>query len=429
MNTAAFFTKWLQDLAVEQYSSGLVTNLVPNAFKFGNKFFNRIEGSAGWGDAAVIIPWTLYLLYADSDVLEKQYDSMKAWVDYAAGKAKTTHWVRRLSPFYWLDSSRRERMSFIWDTGYHWGEWLEPNTGALQLFLGMMKRLIFSEPAVAAPYLAYSSGLLAKTAGLLGKEADAAYYQALSMKAKAAYTAEFVNPDGRIKPHKQASYVRALAFELLPDELKTKAAAQLVDLVRQNGHHLGTGFLSTTFLCHMLSQYGYLDDAYMLLKQQTVPSWLYAITKGATTIWESWDGVKEDGSVAMSHNHYSYGAVGSWLYQVVAGLEVDPEQPGYKHFIVRPRPGGGLNYAEVDYTSLHGAISAGWRSQAGSMHMDVVVPANTTATVYLPAAASGYVIENEIPIEENPDITNIRQEDEDIVCEIGSGSYHFVIST
>jgi alpha-L-rhamnosidase len=428
METAAFFTKWLKDLAAEQYENGLVTNLVPNAFEKSSGFFKRLEGSAGWGDAAVIIPWTLYLCYADRGILEQQYASMKAWVDYAAGRAAASHWARRLEPATWFSGLRRQRLPYLWDTGYHWGEWLEPDAGSnmLRMFGGMLKRLILSEPEVATPYLAYSSGLLAKIAHLIGKPEDAAHYETLSSKVKAAYTAEFVRPDGRIHPHKQASYVRALAFELTPAELRPKIAAQLADMVRQNGNHLGTGFLSTPFLCHVLSQYGYLDIAYALLNQKTIPSWLYAVTKGATTIWESWDGIKEDGSVNASHNHYSYGAIGSWMYQVVAGLELDPDAPGYKHFIVQPHPGGGLTHARAAYQSLHGPIVVGWYTQDQAMHVDVEAPPNTTARVRLPAAAATYVTESGIPLEEAPGVHGIHTDGHDTVFEIDSGSYSFV---
>ena len=425
MDTAAFFTKWLKDLAAEQYPNGLVTNLVPNSFEKAGGLYARLEGSAGWGDAAVIIPWTMYLCYADTGILAQQYPSMKAWVDYAAGIAANVHWARRLEPSFWLSAARRERQAFIWDIGYHWGEWLEPDLPYSTVASGVIKRIIFSEPGVATPYLAYSSRLLASAARLLGKDDDAQKYQELSDKVKAAYVAEFVRPNGRIKPDRQASYVRALAFELLPDDLRAQAVKRLVELVQQNGNHLGTGFLSTPFLCHMLSQHGYLDLAYALLNQKSMPSWLYAVTKGATSIWETWDGIKEDGTPSASLNHYSYGAVGSWLYQVVAGLELDPQKPGYQHFTVHPHPGGGLTHARVTYNSLRGSIEAGWRMESGKIIVEVTVPANTHAAVRLPGAAACYVMESGIPLEEAPDLGNVHMVEGDMVCEVGSGRYSF----
>jgi alpha-L-rhamnosidase len=425
MDTAAFFTKWLQDLAAEQRDDGLVTNLVPDAFAGASRFMQRLEGSAGWGDAAVIVPWTLYLCFGDRRVLQRQYPSMQAWVDYAAGHAENVHWARRLEPSYWLDTARRARMPHLWDTKYHWGEWLEPGTGGGRLVFGILKRLILSEPSVATAYLAYSSGLLARIAWLLGRQDDADRYQALHERVKAAYVAEFTRPDGRMKPDKQASYARALAFELLPDSLRPAAADRLAELVRKNGNHLGTGFLSTPYLCHVLSQHGHLDVAYNLLYQKTSPSWLYPITKGATTIWESWEGIKKDGSVQMSLNHYSYGAVGSWLHQVVAGLDIDPLAPGYQHILIQPRPGGRLTRARTEHDSPYGKAASGWERSETRMRVEAVVPPNTRATVRLPDAIATQVLEGGAPLAAASGIRGVRQLAGATVCEAGSGQYLF----
>ena len=425
MDTSAFFTKWLKDLAAEQHPDGLVTNLVPDAFKGAGGFFARLEGSAGWGDAAVIVPWTMYQCFGDTRILEQQYASMKAWVDYESANAANVHWARKLEPSYWLSKARRERQRFVWDTKYHWGEWLEPGTWTVSLVLDTVRRMIFSEPAVATAYLAYSSGLLAKIAYLLGKDVDAGEYAALHEKVKAAYRAEFVKASGRIVPDRQASYVRALAFDLLPETQRQRTADRLAELVRKNGNHIGTGFLSTTFLCHVLSRYGHLDVAYDLLNQKTVPSWLYAVTKGATSIWESWDGIKEDGTPSMSLNHYSYGAVGSWLYQVVAGIEIDPESPGYKHFFIQPQPGGGLTQAQASYESVYGKIVSSWERSGMRMCVEITVPSNTQATVQLPGASPAKVAESGVLLAEAPGIFGVTQTDNATICNVGSGQYIF----
>jgi alpha-L-rhamnosidase len=404
----------------------MVTNLVPNAFAGAGGFFARLEGSAGWGDAAVIIPWTLYLCYGDTRILEQQYASAKGWVDYMAGRARESHWVRKLEPSFWVSKARREHQPYIWDTNYHWGEWLEPGTGGAALAGGVLARLVFGAPSVATAYLAYSSGLLAETALVLGKQKDAEHYQALHDKVKAAYVAEFVRPNGRIKPDKQASYVRALAFDLLPESLRPKAAQRLIDLVRKNGNRLGTGFLSTPFLCHVLCASGHLDVAYDLLKQKRIPSWLYPITKGATTIWESWDGIKPDGSVFGSLNHYSYGAVGSWLYQVVAGIEIDPGNPGYKHFFIQPNPGGGLSFARATYDSMYGPISSFWQTVDNGLRLVIDVPPNTTATVRLPKAALDQVAESGQPLAVSDGIHDLRQDEKAAFVDVGAGHYEFV---
>ena len=425
MDTAAFFTKWLQDLAVEQHPDGMVTNLVPDAFAKAGGFAARLEGSSGWGDAALIVPWTMYLCFADRRILERQYPSMKAWVDYEARQAAHVHWVRRLEPSYWLSAGRRARQRYIWDTKYQWGEWLEPGTNWLTQGLGMFWRMAFGDPPVATAYLAFSSGLLARIARLLNMEEDARRYQTLHEQVKAAWVAEFVAADGRIRPDKQASYVRALAFDLLPEALRPLAARRLVELVRRNGNHLGTGFLTTTYLCHVLSRYGYLDVAYDLLNQKTIPSWLYPITKGATSIWESWDGIKPDGSVFASLNHYSYGAVGSWLYQVVAGIELDPEAPGYQHLYIQPQPGGGLSRAGATYESVYGRIASVWERAGGRMRLEVTIPPNTRATVRLPGAQAGQVTESGLPVAGAAGIADVRQQEGATVLEAGSGQYRF----
>ena len=193
-----------------------------------------------------------------------------------------------------------------------------------------------------------------------------------------------IHQDGRIRPEKQASYVRALAFDLVPPALQRATVDHLVRLIKENDYHLGTGFLSTPFLCHVLSENGQLDVAYALLKQDTIPSWLYEVKKGATTIREDWDGIGENGTTRGSLNHYSKGAVGSWLYQVVAAIE--PGAPGYKHIRFRPRPGGGLTAASARYHSLYGEVASSWQIRNGTINLTITDPANTTATFFLPGA-------------------------------------------
>jgi alpha-L-rhamnosidase len=245
----------------------------------------------------------------------------------------------------------------------------------------------------------------------------------LYQRIKEAYLASFVGPDSRINPEKQASYVRVLAFELLPEQLRPLAAEHLVELIRHAGTHLGTGFLSTPFLLPVLSSNGYLEVAYELLKQETPPSWLYAVNKGATTIWESWNGIDEEGNAHGSLNHYAYGAVGNWLYQVVAGIELGT--PGYKHIRFQPQPGGGLTEAQASYASLYGEIASSWRIKDGQFTLTVTVPANTTATVAIPARLGRQVTGDGRALESVEGITGVRQEQEATLIEVGSGTYTF----
>jgi alpha-L-rhamnosidase len=439
MQTAGFLSKWLQDLAAEQLADGQVANLVPSPQRarpgkvvsvpwitrtvpYPGKSF---PGSASWGDAAVIVPWTLYQCYGDQRVLEQQYASMKAWVEYMRKQARKQPWIRRINLISWSKQEKRRYEPYLWDTGFHFGEWLEPDERLFgpKMAIGILKRMLFSAPQVATAYFANSTRLLAEIARVLGKDDDAREYEALHRRIIEAYGAVFIHQDGRIYPDKQATYVRALAFDLVPPALQRAAVDHLVRLIQENGDHLGTGFLSTPFLCHVLSDHGQLEVAYALLKQDTIPSWLYEVKKGATTIWEDWDGIGEDGTPHGSLNHYAKGAVGSWLYQVVAGIE--PGIPGYKHIRFQPRPGGGLTAASARYRSLYGEIASSWQMRDGRFTLTITVPANTTATVFLPDAEARQVTEGSQAVETAEGVIQVSQEQEATVIEVGSGTYAF----
>ena len=373
----------------------------------------------------MIVPWTLYQCYGDQRVLEQQYASMQAWVEYMRKQAKKQLWIRRITPISRRNQEKRSRQPYLWDTGFHFGEWLEPDERLFgpKMTIGILKRMLFSAPPVATAYFANSTHLLAETAHVLGREDEAREYKTSHQRIKEAYQAKFIGRDGQIHPDKQASYVRALAFDLVPSTLQRAAVDHLVRLIQENGDHLGTGFLSTPFLCHVLSENGQLEIAYALLKQDTIPSWLYEVKKGATTIWETWDGIGEDGTPHGSLNHYSKGAVGSWLYQVVAGIE--PGTSGYKHIRFRPRPGGGLTAASARYHSLYGEIASSWQIRDGRFALTITVPANTTTTVSLPGAEASQVTEGGQTVETAEGVIQVSQEQEATVVEVGSGTYVF----
>lgn len=428
MDTRAFFRKWLKELAIEQFSNGMLGNFVPNPYRLTKggmaSTLAKLDGSSGWGDAAVLIPWAYYQAYGDLKILDEQYRSMKAWVDYVQGRAKHKNWSKNFNPAYLTDKERRERQQYIWDTNYHWGEWLEPGEGlGAPMVTSLFQRILFGAPVVATAYFAYSTRILAQVAQLLGKDEEAAKYSALSEQIKAAYVAEFIGKDGRIKPDKQASYVRVLAFDLAPEELKPVMVEHLVRLIRSTDNHIGTGFLSTVFLCQVLADNGRLDVAYDLLTQKTIPSWLYAITRGATTIWETWEGIREDGTPNASLNHYSPGAVVNFLHRVVGGINLT--EPGYKAITIHPQPGGGLTSARAAYESAYGLIVSEWKQQDGLIQMEVTIPANTQAMVILPGASASQVLENGIPLGQAKGVLNPIQAGRDTQVEIGSGVYHF----
>ena len=266
---------------------------------------------------------------------------------------------------------------------------------------------------------------------VLGKTAEAAAYADLLEQIKAAFCREFLSPNGRLGPNTQTSYVLALMFELLPPEQRDGAAARLAADVRQRGNHMTTGFLGASFLPHVLSSHGYLGVAYDLLEQEAYPGWLYPVTKGATTIWERWDGLKPDGTfqdVGMnSFNHYAYGAIGEWLYRVVAGLEIDPDAPGYKRIVFHPRPGGQLEYASASHDSLYGRIESGWARDEGVLQVAVTVPPNTEGVVYLPAKSAAEITEGGLALNEAEGVEEVWQEQGDVLVRVGSGQYNFSI--
>jgi alpha-L-rhamnosidase len=399
MDVAGFFSKWLGDLAADQNPEGSVPFVVPDVLSDAERFAG---GSAGWADAATIIPWNLYLSYGDTRILERQYPSMKAWVEYMRRQAGEGQ---------------------LWNKGFHFGDWLAFATTASD-YPGATT----GKDLIATAFFAHSTDLVERTAAVLGKTADAAEYAALFPKIKEAFRKEFVTASGRVGENTQTAYALALQFDLLPEELRAEAARRLAADVRTRGH-LTTGFVGTPYLCHVLERFGYLDLAYQLLNRDTYPSWLYPVKQGATTIWERWDGLKPDGSFQdpgmNSFNHYVYGAIGEWMYAVVAGLQLDPAEPGYRHVLAQPRPGGGLTSAEARLETLYGTAASGWSLSGGRLTVLASVPPNTHGTVRLPGATLDGVTEGGSPVTTAPGVTRAVQEATDVVVEVGSGRYRF----
>ena len=391
-NVAPFYTKWLKDLAVDQLSNGLVPHVIPDVL-------NEEGGAAGWADASVIIPWNVYLSYGDTRILKVQYPSMKAWVDYVNKRAGRKH---------------------LWEGDPQFGDWLAFATNQSD-YPGATT----DKNLIATAYFAHSSMLLSHAAAVLGKDEDALKYHQLFDQIKEAFNREYVTPEGRIMSNTQTAYVLALAFHLLPDSLNELAANYLADDVRNFGH-LTTGFLGTPLLCEMLTKTGHIDLAYMLLNRKEYPSWLYPVTQGATTIWERWDGQKPDGSFQdasmNSFNHYAYGAVGEWLYRYVAGLNLDPSQPGYKHIIFHPMPGGGLTYATAKLITMYGQTVSAWKIENNVMSYHIVIPANTTGSVWLPGALKDQVQMMPLDSKKTPEYI---QQNGCVKVELGSGDYTF----
>ncbi|MFC0531449.1 family 78 glycoside hydrolase catalytic domain [Phytohabitans kaempferiae] len=376
-DVAGFTTKWLRDLAADQRPDGTVWHCAPNPEPAA--FYETFPpGSAGWGDASVIVPWEIYLAYGDRDLLEQQWASMTAWVEYAARQARERRHPSRAE----ARPVPAEHERYLWDTGFHWGEWLEPGADMSAATVALLN--VADHGATATAYLYRSADLLARVAAVLGRDAAAAHYGQLASAARGAWQAEFLRPDGTMTPDTQATYVRALAFDLVPPSLRVAATARLAGLVRAAGTHLGTGFLSTSLLLPALADNGEIGLAYELLLRDTEPSWLTMIARGATTTWEQWDGIDADGVPHASLNHYSKGAVVSFLHRYVTGIQPDPAGPGYRRFRVAPHPGGGLTWAEGRHDSPYGPIESHWWYERDSFRLDVTVPPGTTAEVRLP---------------------------------------------
>jgi alpha-L-rhamnosidase len=426
MDVNNFFVKWMKDVAADQLPNGSVPFVVPNVLG------EESTGSTGWADAATIIPWNMYLAYGDKRILEEQYASMKAWVDFMQSKSKND----------------------LWNTGFHFGDWLfyrpdDDNDG---------KAAITDKYLIAQCFYAHSAQLLIHAAEVLNKKEDADKYAELLQKIKTAFLKEYVTKNGRLVSSSQTAYVLALNFDMLPENLRDAAAERLVNNIKDYNYHLTTGFLGTPYLCHVLTRFGYHDVAYTLLMQETYPSWLYPVKMGATTIWERWDGQKPNGTFQRpgmnSFNHYAYGAIGDWMYRVIAGIDTDitKEGVGYKKIIIKPHLSGrviraGKNTSEwsqmsglqkntdslsqlknVSATLLtgYGKVSSQWKVENGSFMLDVEIPANCTAIIYLPTEKIETAKEGGVLISTSPGKNrDIKKDGRNITVEVGSGKYSF----
>jgi len=399
MNVNSFFTKWLKDLEADQIE-GRVPHVIPNVLEPGS------VNSSGWADVATIVPWNMYLAYGDRRLLEQQYSSMKAYVE----------------------SIRKVAMDDLWNTGFHYGDWLfyrpsDDNDG---------RAAVTDKYLIAQCFYANSVQLLINAANVLGKKDDATEYGKLLDRIKKAFINEYVTPNGRLVSGTQTAYVLALNFDMLPEQLRAQAAKRLADNIKSYSNHLTTGFLGSSYLCPVLSRFGYSDVAYTLLNQKTYPSWLYPVTMGATTIWERWDGQKPDSTFQTpgmnSFNHYAYGAIGDWMYRVMVGLDTYEDGVGYKHSRVKPHIGGGFSSASASLDTYYGKLSCSWKVEGTGFTMDIEIPANTVSTVYVPADDAAKILEGGKALSLVKEIQIIGKEEEYVVLKAGSGKYSFTVN-
>jgi len=360
MDVRSFFHKWMRDVRDAQTAGGGIPPVVPE-----HNLTNMEDGGPAWADATIICPWTIYLCYGDRKILENHYESMERFMDFLAqqrciGRIRA-HW----SVAKWVG----------------FGDWLALDgsgicEGATPVDL------------IGTAFYAYDAAILAEVAAVLGRADDAAKYRQLHGEIAEAFRRRYVTPDGLMASGTQTSAVLALHLGLVEGEAKGLLARELAHDIEKRQFHLATGFVGTPYLLEVLEENGYLDVAYKLLEQETFPSWLYPVKNGATTIWERWDGWTaergpQDKSM-NSYNHYAYGAVGAWMYRTVAGLELDPSQPGYRHILFRPRPGGSLTWAEASLDTPHGLAAIRWEREGTGLRLDVTVPEGAQATLQPP---------------------------------------------
>ncbi|MGO9470655.1 MAG: family 78 glycoside hydrolase catalytic domain [Isosphaeraceae bacterium] len=383
----AFFTKWLVDLTDGQRGDGQFPMVAPVKVA-GN------DGGPAWADAGVICPWTIYQIYGDRRLLARQYPSMVKFVEFCR---------------------KRSTPELLPPKQFHcFGDWLSIKADT-------------PKEVICTAYFAHSTHLLAQAAAVLGKAEDAARYHDLYQAIRTAFQRAYVAPDGRIKGNTQACYVLAIAFDLVDGETANHAALYLVEDIEKRGGHLSTGFIGTKSLMQALSKIGRQDVAFRLLHTESFPSWGFSIKHGATSIWERWDGwTPEKGFQDPGMNsfaHYSFGAVYQWMVENIGGIQSDG--PAYKHITIAPRLDPNLSWARTSYKSLRGEIATTWTRNDAYLTLDVTIPANTTATISLPASDPAQITESGKPLAQVEGVKLARSGGGRAMLEAGSGTYRF----
>lgn len=421
MDTYQFFYKWLKDLRFSQMKDGSVPFVVPDVLK-GVFADNAARTTAAWGDAATIVPWEMYQRYGDRQILEESFDSMKAWVDYIRGQGPE---------------------EALWNTGLQLGDWLalDAEEGS---FFGAT-----DETLVATCYFAYSTRIVANTARILGKYQEYKIYDELYRTVKTKIGETYVTDNG-LTSDTQTAHILILMFELYPEGQKLSIVNRLVELIEQKDRHLDTGFIGSPYICHVLSENGHLDLAYQLLFNKDLPSWLYQVEKGATTVWEHWDGIKNDGTFwddgMNSFNHYAYGSIGNWMYETIAGIKV--KAPGYQQSIIAPKLSQHLTHCNASLETMFGSLCSSWKRNEETYELTVVVPANTEAEIVLPSVADQENVRREISetwqpkrfghrsgrtvvdigiakyVEHEAEYPSVQEGPNDLTVFVGSGTYH-----
>ncbi len=379
-NIMPFMRKWLRDLSADQNPATGMAQVVPDVLSDGAT--GGQNGSAYWGDAATVVPWTLYETYGDKRILTEQYESMKIWTEYVC---------------------RERGENGLWQSGFQYGDWLGLDSESNAL--GDERKGATDDYFVANACFLWTLKIMADSAAVLGYSEDEAKYCELHKKVLSAFRDEYITKTGRLVSETQTAMTLALHFNLVEDRFRAAIADRLEKNIAAHKTHLTTGFIGTPYLCLALSDHGKHDLAGKLLLQEENPGWLYEVKMGATTVWERWNSILPDGSFNPANmnslNHYAYGAIGSWLYTRLCGLRY--LEPGYKKFAVAPGFIKGITHAELIFDSVYGTIKTAWRCENGKITLDLTVPANTTALLTLPEKAETF--------------------------SLGSGTYHYEYDT
>ena len=378
-----FFTRWLYNMTCDQDEYGVIPFVVPNdgAYPKMSEMLKQIykgEGqvtSAGWGDAAVMVPYTMYEVTGNKIILAQQYNTMKKWCDYIIKTCKVPAKNSTLP---------EEVESFLWNTGFHYGEWLIPSQNKNGTHANNMGEIMASSLCYTAPIFGWNSvEHFSQIAKILGKEDDASYYQNIAAKMKNAIQKGVIREDGSMPTELMGAYVLPLYFDLVPEDKLNAFSHHLVNLIEENNYCLDTGFLATPYLMDALCKIQRIDLAQKILWQEKCPSWLFEVNNDATSIWESWYGYQEDGTPnTVSFNHYSFGAIDDWMFKTIGGIESDGI--GYEKIIIKPQVIGNLTSCQRTYDCVYGKIVCDWKIKNGKMVLKVEIPCNTSATVILP---------------------------------------------
>jgi alpha-L-rhamnosidase len=362
-----FSNKFMDDIVDAQKSTGAFSDISPDILRTDTSY-TELPGAPGWGDAGILVPYATWLQYGDRAVLERNWPAMEKWMDF----------VLQANPGFVREHG----------LGQNYGDWLAPDPNT-------------PKDLAATAYWALTARQMQAMAAALGRSSDAEKYAALFEHIRDAYRQRYIHADGSVTGNTQTAYVLTLYAQLAPKEIESKLLDRLVQDIEAHQTHLTTGFLGTPFLLSVLDAGGRSDVAYKLLLNTTYPSWGYMAEKGATTWWERWNGDTGDPSM-NSYNHYAFGSVMAWVYRRVAGIDVDPEVSGFHHIVIAPQFGGGLTHVHAEYDSVYGTIKTEWtKSMDGAVALNISIPANTTATVYMPATP-GYKLMQDQGVSEFP---------------------------